>query len=107
MQYNLMSPAEGAMDAQSHTHEMLGENRPQGPGGPARAYRYRLGAETPLPLPLPRPQGPGGPARAYRYRLALGRAYRYRYRPARAHRYRSERAVTGSFLVSPFYFNFS
>ena len=54
-----------------------------------------------------RPQGPGGPARAYRYRLALGRAYRYRYRPARAHRYRSERAVTGSFLVSPFYFNFS
>ena len=27
------------------------------------------------------PQGPGGPARAYRYRLALRRPYRYRYRP--------------------------
>ena len=27
-----------------------------------------------------RPQGPGGPARAYRYRLALRRPYRYRYR---------------------------
>ena len=26
------------------------------------------------------PQGPGGPARAYRYRLALRRPYRYRYR---------------------------
>ena len=25
-----------------------------------------------------RPQGPGGPARAYRYRLALRRPYRYR-----------------------------
>ena len=27
-----------------------------------------------------RTQGPGGPARAYRYRLALRRPYRYRYR---------------------------
>ena len=27
-----------------------------------------------------RPQGPGGPARAYRYRLALRRPYRYLYR---------------------------
>ena len=30
--------------------------------------------------PCVRPQGPGGPARAYRYRLALRRPYRYRYR---------------------------
>ena len=37
-----------------------------------------------------RPQGPGGPARAYRYRLALRRPYRYRHRyPARRpYRYR-------------------
>ena len=28
--------------------------------------------------PVVRPQGPGGPARAYRYRLALRRPYRYR-----------------------------
>ena len=41
-------------------------------------------------LTLTRPQGPGGPARAYRYRLALRPPYRYRHRyPARRpYRYR-------------------
>eukprot|EP00964_Phaeocystis_antarctica_P121100 scaffold84802_cov42-Phaeocystis_antarctica.AAC.1 len=41
-------------------------------------------------IPRRRPQGPGGPARAYRYRFALRRPYRYRnrYSARRPYRYR-------------------
>ena len=49
--------------------------RPQGPGGPARAYRYRLALRRPYRYRY-RPQGPGEPARAsatvWRYRTATG-----------------------------------
>ena len=34
--------------------------------------------KRPAAVDRDRPQGPGGPARAYRYRLALRRPYRYR-----------------------------
>ena len=40
-----------------------------------------------------RPQGPGEPALAYRYRLALRRPYRYRYRPVGAGGWWPRRAV--------------
>ena len=42
--------------------------------GPAR--RSTLPVPSRIYRLLSRPQGPGGPARAYRYRLALRRSYR-------------------------------